>query len=161
MSGRISVRFARSEDAAAVASLIRLLALSLEEVSPLGDKYTREYLNSPGAGVLVAEAEGRVAGVLSYTLRPNLYHAAQSLMIEELIVAESWRKRGIGGRLLDTIVDLARREGCAEVSVSTTTSNVGALALYRRHGFRDEAVLLERHLEKSRENEEKSQAAAE
>lgn len=145
-SAQINIRPARKDDAGAITQLVNQLAASLGESSSVNEEYVRRYLDTPGAGILMADAEGQVVGMLSFTLRPSLYHAATSCMIEELMVGEGFRRGGIGGRLLDAIFLLARERGCVEVSVSALTSNRGALDLYRRHGFSDEAVLLEQHL---------------
>jgi ribosomal protein S18 acetylase RimI-like enzyme len=143
----VSIRPARKGDAGAIAQLVAQLANSLQESSAVSEEYVLRYLDSGEAGVLVAEAGGEVVGILSYTLRPNLYHAATSCMIEEFVVSTGRRRAGIGSRLLDTIVALARDKGCVEVSISAMTSNTGALDLYKRQGFTDEAILLEQHLE--------------
>jgi ribosomal protein S18 acetylase RimI-like enzyme len=44
--------------------------------------------------------------------------------------------RGIGGRLLDRVVDAARVAGCSRVWLTTTNDNVDALRFYQRRGFR-------------------------
>jgi ribosomal protein S18 acetylase RimI-like enzyme len=142
----ISIRPARKGDAAAIARLVAQLATSLEERSAVTEDYVLRCLDSGEAGVLVAEAEGEVAGILSYTLRPSLYHAATSCMIEELAVSEEHRGAGIGSLLLGTVLMLARDKGCVEVSISALASNTRAIALYKRLGFSDEGVLLEKHL---------------
>lgn len=143
---QVSIRPARTGDEPVITRLIRQLAASLGEASSLGDSYALRYMETPGAGALVAVLGGRIVGLVSYTLRPNLYHAAPCLMIEELVVDEPFRGRGLGGSLLDAVVAFGAEKGCAEVSVSTMTTNTAALDLYRKHGFGDEAVLLERHL---------------
>ncbi len=145
-SPHINIRPARKDDAAAITHLVNQLAASLGESSSVNEQYVRRYLDTQGAGILVADTEGKVIGMLSFTLRPSLYHAASGCMIEELVVSEGFRRGGIGGRLLNAIFAFARERGCAEVSVSAMASNRGALDLYRRHGFEDEAVLLEHHL---------------
>jgi ribosomal protein S18 acetylase RimI-like enzyme len=144
----VSIRPARKSDAAAIAQLVAQLATFLQESSAVSEEYVLRYLESGEAGVLVAAAEGEVIGVLSYTLRPSLYHAATSCMIEELVVSEGYRRTGIGSRLLNTIVALAREKGCVEVSISAMASNRGAIDLYKRHGFEADAVLLEKHLQR-------------
>lgn len=143
----ISIRPARKSDAATIANLVTQLATSLDEHSAVAEQYVLRYLDSGEAGVLVAETEGEVVGLLSYTLRPSLYHAATSCMIEELVVSQDHRGAGIGSQLLDSIAALAREQRCVELSVSAMATNAGALALYKRHGFSDDAVLLERHLQ--------------
>jgi ribosomal protein S18 acetylase RimI-like enzyme len=143
---RVSIRPARNGDAAAITRLVRQLAASLGEFSPVDDDFVLHSLDTPGGGILVADAEGEVIGMLSYTLRPSLYHSAPACMIEELVVSEGFRRGRIGGRLLNALVSLARDRGCAEVSVSAMESNKEAVEFYLKHGFEAGAVLLEQHL---------------
>ena len=142
----ITVRLATSTDAPVVVELIGELAGSYGETSPITQEFVGEYLAFPGNSILLAEENGRVAGLLSYSLRPNLYHAANSALIEELVVRESARGRGVGGALMSELLRRLPSQRCAEVSVTTMPDNEGAIRFYRSHGLVDEAVFLEKHL---------------
>ena len=135
-----TVRPATEKDAAGITELVRLLARENGETTPLTPSHVRDFLSVPGCGVLLAEVDGAVTGMLSYSRHPGLYHAAPSLVIEDLVVQPAFRGRGLGGRLVAEAMDLARKEGCAEVSVSTMPENKRAKAFYRRLGLIDEAV---------------------
>ena len=50
-------------------------------------------------------------------------------------VAESWRGRGLGGRLLDELVSAAVREGAETVFLEVRSRSEGARALYEGRGF--------------------------
>ena len=141
----IHVRDAQSDDAPHVVRLIAELARAGSENSPITDRYVGQYLSCSGSCILVAEVEGQVVGLLSYSVRPNLYHAADSGLIEGLIVAENRRGGGIGSALLSETLRRLESMGCAEVSVSTTPDNTDAQRFYRSHGLVDEAVSLEKH----------------
>lgn len=119
--------------------------ISAGETSPITGEYVLEYLAFPGSHVLLAEEDGRVAGLLSYSVRPNLYHAANSALIEELVVRQSARGRGVGSALLSELLRRLPALGCAEVSVTTMPDNDGAIRFYRSHGLVDQAVFLEKH----------------
>jgi ribosomal protein S18 acetylase RimI-like enzyme len=47
---------------------------------------------------------------------------------------------GVGGALIDAVVDQARRLGCRRLWLITTNDNTRALRFYQRHGFRLVAV---------------------
>jgi ribosomal-protein-alanine N-acetyltransferase len=66
-------------------------------------------------------------------------------MIEELVVRGGSRGRGVGSALLTEVVARLVEIGCTEASVTVMPDNEAAQRLYRRHGFVDEAVFLERH----------------
>jgi predicted GNAT family N-acyltransferase len=52
--------------------------------------------------------------------------------IGRMAVARSWRRRGVGGAILRTLLELARKEGCAAVRLHAQTH---ALDFYARYGF--------------------------
>jgi ribosomal-protein-alanine N-acetyltransferase len=54
-----------------------------------------------------------------------------------LAVAEQERGRGLGTRLLRTLLDEARRRRCRLVFLEVDAANAAARALYARHGFVD------------------------
>ena len=142
----VNIRPACEKDAAIIVRLVGILADDLDERSPVDTDYVLSFLRTPGTGILVGDLAGEVIGLITCTLRPSLYHAGDSCMIEELVVREDFRSAGIGGMLLEAIVSLAADKGCPEVSLSVMSFNTKAIEFYRRHGFVDEAVLLEKHL---------------
>jgi GNAT superfamily N-acetyltransferase len=146
MPETLSLREATSVDAPSIARLIRTLARAMDVVSPVDEAYVREYIASPGSGILVADDGGQVVGLLGYSLRPSLVHAGRSCVIEELVVDQTTQRQGIGARLVEDLLRRAAGWGCVEVSVSTLAGERGAIEFYKARGFSDDAVLLEKHL---------------
>jgi len=143
----IHIREARREDASLIVRLITELAVGTGEVSPISPAYVKTYLASPTSGVLLTEAQGQVIGLLSYSVRPDLYHAANCCLIEELVVREGLRGQGVGSALLQAL--FSRMQECAEVGLGVMPENERAIRFYRKHGFVDEALLLEKHSQKN------------
>ncbi|MCX7893421.1 MAG: GNAT family N-acetyltransferase [Burkholderiales bacterium] len=52
-----------------------------------------------------------------------------------LVVADRWQRRGIGGRLLDALLEEAARRGVATVEGAVLGTNRGMLEFVRRRGF--------------------------
>lgn len=142
----ICIREAQLRDSAIIVALIQELAGGEGEQSPLTESYAATYLAYPNNRVLLAEEQGECVGLLSYSIRPNLYHAGPSCQIEELIVREGAQGRGVGSALIEKVIQQAAVCRCQEISVSTLLDNSRAIAFYKRHGFGDEALLLEQHL---------------
>ena len=46
------------------------------------------------------------------------------------------RGKGVGTALLEALLERARGEGYAGISLSVDRANAGAMELYERHGFR-------------------------
>ena len=79
---------------------------------------------------------------------PGLFHAADSGLIESLVVTEGRRGEGIGRQLLQTAVRLLEEAGCAEISVSAAAADEAAQKLYFDAGLTEASVLLEKHRER-------------
>ena len=142
----ITIRDAQPGDEPAVVALIQEMAAGEGDRSPISLAYVTAYLANPGSGILLAEEAGRPVGLLSYSVRPDLYHADPAALVEELVVHAPQRGRGIGGALLQAFLDRMAAQGCAEVAIAVMPDNEVAQRLYRAHGLVEEALLLERHL---------------
>lgn len=142
----ITIRAAGLEDSGDIVELVSGHTSASNENTRLTGEYAARYLASPASAILLAEAEGQVAGLLSYSLRPDLYHAGNSCLIEELIVREGKRDQGVGSRLIAELFARLDREECAEVSVAVMPDNLRAIHFYRSHGMLEEAVFLQMHL---------------
>jgi GNAT superfamily N-acetyltransferase len=76
---------------------------------------------------LVAEVDGERAGLATYMLDGDDCEVGS---LDALSVGG-----GIGGALIEAVVEAARAEGCRRVHLITTNDNLPALRLYQRHGF--------------------------
>ena len=143
----ITIRSVVPDDAVHTVSLITELTENEGEGCSLTEAYVLDYLNFPGVEILLALEGGRVLGLLSFNRHPNLYHAGDSVLIEELVVTATARGQGVGGMLVAALVERLEGLGCEEVSVTTMTDNHAAIKFYKKHGFEDEALYLERHFD--------------
>jgi ribosomal-protein-alanine N-acetyltransferase len=55
--------------------------------------------------------------------------------VQTLAVEQSQRRLGIGGVLLDALVDEATRRGCTSVMLEVAAANAAAQTLYANRGF--------------------------
>jgi ribosomal protein S18 acetylase RimI-like enzyme len=94
----------------------------------------------------VAENEGRVAGVLTMIVYRSLFHSGGTALINELVVDQDLRSRGIGRALVDRAVREAAEAGMDEIEVGTEVQNNAALRFYRGCGFTKEYRLLGRDI---------------
>ncbi len=141
----ITIRSAVEANSASISRLITELAEDSGETSPISEQYAAQYLAFPGSYVVLAEKRHQVVGLLSYSIRPNLFHAGDSCLIEEFVVQRSERGQGIGGQLLEALFRQLASQNCVEVSVTTMPDNLKAIAFYKSHGMLDEAIFLEKH----------------
>ncbi|MES2177095.1 MAG: GNAT family N-acetyltransferase [Gemmatimonadota bacterium] len=108
---------------------------------PVKDRWTREFLNDSRHHLAVAIDEGVVVGMVSavHYVHPD---KAPQLWINELGVAPTHQRRGIGRQLLDIMLDHGRTLGCTEAWLGTEETNIAANALYKRAGGDAEPFVL-------------------
>ena len=144
----VIIRHACPGDEPAVVELVQELAVTFDHPTTIDEHYVRHFLASPVSDVLLALDGDAAVGLLSYAMVPGLFHAADSGLIEVLVVTEARRGEGIGRRLLQTAVKLLEAAGCAEISVSTGADNEVAQKLYFEAGLTEASVLLEKHIKR-------------
>lgn len=136
----LTIRDAVHGDEPYIVELIRNLSKTMNFPSEVTEKSAEKFLSFPGCGVLLAFYGERALGLLSYSVRPGLFHGADSALIEELVVKREARGRGIGSALISEFLRKVKQMGCAEVSVTTMPDNEGAIRFYKAHGLVDEAL---------------------
>jgi ribosomal protein S18 acetylase RimI-like enzyme len=138
---RVEVRPIRVEDAASLHQLYRELADDRTDAQPAGVDLARELLTEivtqPNRRLLVAEVDGgQVAGTVDVLMVTNLtHHGRPWAVVENVIVAEGHRRRGIGRALLQQAMGHARRAGCYKVQLTSGKHRTEAHAFYRSLGF--------------------------
>ncbi len=149
MSEEPIVRTAASKDLEATARLAGALVRQHHAVDPArffqvpdveqgyAHWFSRE-LARDAAIVLVADLGGEIVGYCYGSVEGRDWsrlldaHGA----IHDLFVAPSHRQRGIGKKLLSTMVERFHARGAERVVLSTMVSNMGAQRLFEACGFR-------------------------
>lgn len=89
--------------------------------------------------------QGRIAGVLAVTMEQSEdYHEimwdveaedAQAAVIHILGINPEYQRRGIGGKMLDEVLELAKKAGKKVVRLDVLASNLPAQHMYQKKGF--------------------------
>ncbi len=58
-----------------------------------------------------------------------------------MIVAERFRGMGIGSSLIRSFIDMSIQSGCDRCHLEVRASNLKAISLYEKNGFRTENVI--------------------
>lgn len=121
----------------------KLLDRVAEDVfdEPVDPARTAAYLAEPGHILLVARCGGVVVGQCAAVIHRHP-DKPMELYVDEVGVAQGFRRRGIARRLLGAMLDLGRAAGCAEAWVGTEPDNAAARALYESCGGRAETFVM-------------------
>ena len=138
-----AVREAGAEDVQAVAEAVESLLVELGGRRPERAELESEVqalLDDPAAGsVLVAEADGRIVGVLSASWQRAIHVPGTYATIQDLWVDGEWRSRGVGAELVEAIASQARSRGVSRLEVGLPRETFAAIAstesFYGRNGF--------------------------
>jgi len=98
--------------------------------------------------VLVSEINGRIVGFLMFMkqARSMLRLRRSRAMITDLYVDEEYRHQGLASKLLERCLEHLRSTGVEEVRVSVLADNARAVSLYRKLGFTDHMIMMNRPL---------------
>ena len=101
---------------------------------PIDLRATFEFLSDHRHHLAVAIDDGLVVGFASAVLYVHPDKPRPELWINEVGVAPTHHRRGIGRKLLEVLLDMGRSRDCAEAWVLTHRSNHAAMHLYASVG---------------------------
>jgi len=100
---------------------------------PPGREELAKIVNSPAVSLLVARVEGNIIGTLTLAMFP--IPTGFRAWIEDVVVDEAARGRGVGEALTSEAIGLARAAGARTVDLTSRPSRKAAGRLYERAGF--------------------------
>ena len=135
-----TVRHAAIEDLDRLLALYRALAGEKRSALPGDAEQSRSVLerilDEPTRHLMVAELEGELAGTVDMVVVSNLTHRGMPwAAVENVVVAERFRRRGVASRLFARIIAIAREEGCCKLELVSGKHRTGAHAFYRSVGM--------------------------
>ena len=106
----------------------------------------QKLLRDANSYILLAEIDEKIIGFINFTVRKTLLHHGSSVLIDEFIITESYRRKEVGKKLIFAAVEKCKHLGCCEIEVSTESTNNVARKFYKNCGFKEKGVLLEKDL---------------
>jgi GNAT superfamily N-acetyltransferase len=122
--------------------VVRLLRAQLAEhrietgADAVSDAVDGVFADGRRGFIVLAKEAGVAVGVAYASSTWSLEHGGKSCWLEELYVVPARRGQGIGSRLLSSVLERARAEGCAAVDLEVDEEHRRAAGLYARNGFR-------------------------
>lgn len=115
-----------------IKALAELEQLCFEE--PWSERALAEELENPQAVFLIAEAGGKTMGYA------GMHDILGEGYIDNVAVFPHARSCGVGTSLMQALCSYGKEKGLSFITLEVRPSNVPALALYRKFGFRQEGI---------------------
>ena len=136
----VTVRRAGTPDLDRMVALLQALFTLEADFAVDGDKQRRGLqllLEDERACLLVAEAESGVIGMCSGQLVISTAEGGPALLVEDVVIDESFQGRGVGRLLMDELQNWAATNNATRLQLLADRSNTPALDFYRRLGWQD------------------------
>lgn len=130
----VLVREAKKEDLPQILSLLDALSKTKANEKKVLAIY-KKLLASDYYFISVAQLEGQVVGTCSLLVIPSLQHGRPWGLLEGLVVAENFRKQGIGRQLIGEMMRLAREKKCYKVILTSRFSKPDVHEFWEKRGF--------------------------
>lgn len=129
----VTVRAATRDDEARTLALLSQLFGRDITAEPARARAFRRMLGEPERGaILVAEEDGQVLGVISFSVNLAIRYDTAYAQIEELVVDEAARGKQVGAALVRAAIEEAKRRGCDEMGLYPLEGN---RPFYEKFGF--------------------------
>ena len=92
------------------------------------------FAERPLAHALVADVDGRLAGMATYYSIFSSFLAKPGLWLDDLYVYEEYRSQNIGRKLMERLCQIARDGGCGRVDWHVSSFNERGIKFYRSIG---------------------------
>jgi len=131
-------------DLPALASLLQELFTMESDFEPGAarqDAGLRLILDNPALGrIFVLRVGENVVGMANALVTVSTAEGTLVLLLEDVIVAEPWRGKGLGARLVNHVMAWARAQGYSRATLLADRNNPQALRFYEKLDFRVSAM---------------------
>jgi GNAT superfamily N-acetyltransferase len=143
MTLRITV--AERDDIPALCELLNILFSQEAEFTPDAEAQRRglaRIIANPEIGtILIACDDRRIVGMVNLLYTVSTALGASVALLEDMVVLPDARGGGIGTRLLQEAIALARTRNCKRITLLTDQDNELAQGFYQGHGFTSSTMI--------------------
>ncbi|SCY66903.1 GNAT family N-acetyltransferase [Desulfoluna spongiiphila] len=144
---RYRLRQAREGDIGQLVSLLGVL-FALEQdftIDPeIQGRGLRMLMGLEGSVIQCVESGGRIVGMCSAQCLVSTAEGGLSALVEDLVVAEDHRGKGLGAMLLSSVEIWAESHGALRLQLLADQTNLEALGFYNRMGWRETRMVCRR-----------------
>ncbi|MBI4163116.1 MAG: GNAT family N-acetyltransferase [Candidatus Aenigmarchaeota archaeon] len=104
------------------------------EAQRIGGKIFNEIIKRKDTKIFVAEEKGKIIGLATFYLLPNIRHGWHRGHIEDFIVHKEERNKGVGSSLMNYIKDYCKKNKVKVVKLDSGLELRNAHLFYEKHG---------------------------
>lgn len=141
----IKVRRIILDDLDKVYELMNILYKGMLKYDRFKEIYKRKLQDKNSYYIVATEGEN-IVGVLTSELQEKLHRERLQLFIEDIIVEEAKRNRGIGKMLLENAISFAKNNDCEVVELTSYKDNEKSHRFYEKNGFINHSIKFKMYL---------------
>ena len=132
----VQIRYAQRADLPTILAFVKELALfekAPDAITAKLDDYESAF-ETGLIGALIGEVKGEVAGIALYYETFSTWKG-KMLYLEDFIVSENMRGKGIGRKIFERVIDEAKLRSCKMMKLQVLDWNTKAVDFYKKYGF--------------------------
>ena len=110
------------------------------------EKLITKYSSESDKEILVAENQASVVGMVSITYLSRLNQEFFEMYIPELIVTQNYKNQGIGKKLIESCVKLAKDKKCHRIRLESGNQRKESHIFYKSLGFEQSRLSFTKNL---------------
>lgn len=140
----MTIRFATEKDKVQVLALMDELGEEINlrrgysphnaEASKVGGKLFDEVVSRSDTMIFVAEDNGKLVGLLTFYLLPNLRHGFYGGHVEDVVVSKTHRRKGVGTELFQALKTYCKANNVSVIKLDSGLELADAHKFYEKLG---------------------------
>ena len=140
----LKIRFASLDDKEDILNLLDVLGEEINlqrgyskhntEAKKLGGPILEEVLKREDAKVFVADLNGKLVGLITFYILPNIRHGYYRGHIEDIVVSKNMRGKGIGSKLFDHLKQYCKNNNIKVIKLDSGKELTDAHHFYEKNG---------------------------
>ena len=111
-------------------------------------KLVRKYITDSDKKILVAELDDmKIVGMVSIVFLSRLNQTTLEMYIPDLVVHEKYQSKGIGKKLINSCISLAKEKKCHRIRLESGNQRKESHQFYKHLGFEQSALFFAKNLD--------------
>lgn len=145
----MSIRSANEKDITVILELLYELGRPKPQKDSdveIFEKLVRAYLKDPDKEILVAKHDTDVVGMVCIMFLSRLNRDLVEMYIPELVVTKSYQNQGVGKKLVNACIELAKKKKCHRIRLESGIQRKESHIFYKNLGFEQSALSFSKDL---------------